>query len=347
MEYHLIPFKAAIAAGCRQMMPYYSRPIGTKYEEVASGFNKGIITGLLKEELGFKGIVVSDWGLITDGIIRGQDMPARAWGSENLTELERAEKILNAGVDQLGGEERTDLIIELVKKNIISEERIDESVAKLLKEKFLLGLFDNPFVNPAESEKIVGQEYFVRKGQEAQRKAYTLLSNNDTVLPLKASEGLRFYIEGFNATYMENRGLHVVNTTAEADMALIRLQAPYEPRPGGFEASYHAGSLEYNATEQARQAAIYNAVPTIVDIYLDRPAAIPEIVGSAKAVLANYGASTDAFLDVIFNAEGAQPMGKLPFDLPRSMEAVAASKEDVPFDTENPVFRFSHGLSYE
>jgi beta-glucosidase len=100
MEYHLIPFKAAIAAGCRQMMPYYSRPVGTKYEEVASGFNKGLITGLLKEELGFKGIVVSDWGLITDGIIAGQDMPARAWGAENLTELERAEKIINAGVDQ-------------------------------------------------------------------------------------------------------------------------------------------------------------------------------------------------------------------------------------------------------
>jgi beta-glucosidase len=59
----------------------------------------------------------------------------------------------------------------LVEKNIVSEERIDESVAKLLKEKFLLGLFDNPFVNPAEAEKIVGQEYFVRKGQEAQRRA--------------------------------------------------------------------------------------------------------------------------------------------------------------------------------
>jgi beta-glucosidase len=88
-------------------------------------------------------------------------------------------------------------------------------------------------------------------------------------------------------------------------------------------------------------------VPTIVDIYLDRPAAIPEIVESAKAVLANYGASTDAFLDVVLNVEGAKPYGKLPFDLPRSMAAVAASKEDVPFDTEDPVFKFAHGLSYD
>ncbi|OAK94114.1 glycoside hydrolase [Phaeosphaeriaceae sp. SRC1lsM3a] len=345
-EYHLIPFKAAIAAGARQMMPYYSRPMGTKYEEVASGMNKGLITDLLKHELGFKGIVVSDWGLITDGIIAGQDMPARAWGAEDLTELERAEKILNAGTDQMGGEQRTDLIIELVEKGIVSEQRIDESVGKLLREKFLLGLFDNPFVDPNVSVKIVGNEEFKRKGNEAQRRSFTLLTNNDTVLPLRPSGELKFYIEGFNKTFMEKRNLKVVETTAEADMALIRLQAPYEPRPGGFEANYHAGSLEYNATEQARQAAIYKAVPTIVDIYLDRPAAIPEIVESAKALMGNYGASPDAFLDVVFNVDKAKPEGKLPFDLPRSMEAVAASREDVPFDTENPVFRYSHGLSY-
>jgi beta-glucosidase len=238
MEYHLIPFKAAIAAGARQMMPYYSRPIGTKYEEVASGFNKGIITDLLKHELGFKGIVVSDWGLITDSIIAGQDMPARAWGAEDLTELERTAKILNAGVDQFGGENRTDLIIELVKSGTVKEERIDESVGKLLREKFLLGLFDNPFVDVDASVKVVGQEEFVRKGNEAQRKAYTLLTNCDDALPLKPTADVKFYIEGFNKTYMEKRGLRVVNTTAEADLALIRLQAPYEPRPGGFEANY-------------------------------------------------------------------------------------------------------------
>ena len=327
-------------------MPYYSRPLGTKYEEVASGFNKGIITDLLKNELGFEGIVVSDWGLITDGVIRGQDMPARAWGAEDLSELERAEKILNAGVDQFGGETRTDLILELVKSGTISEERIDSSVRKLLREKFLLGLFDEPFVDVDAAVEVVGRDEFRRKGNAAQRRAYTLLSNGDDVLPLKSAEAMKFYIEGFNKTYMEQRNLRVVSDPTEADFALLRLQAPYEPRPGGFEAAYHAGSLEYNTTEKARQAVIYHAVPTIVDIYLDRPAAIPEIVASAKAVLANFGASTDAFLDVIFGINGTKPHGKLPFDLPRSMAAVEASKEDVPFDTENPVFRFGHGLSY-
>ncbi|KAF1935326.1 periplasmic beta-glucosidase precursor [Clathrospora elynae] len=344
MEHHLIPFRAAIAAGSRQIMPYYSRPIGTKYEEVSAGFNKGIVTDLLRGELGFDGIVVSDWGLITDGVIAGQDMPARAWGAENLTELERAEKILNAGTDQMGGEQRTDLILELVEKCIISEARIDISVRRLLREKFLLGLFDNPFVDPEAAVHTVGQEEWVRIGYETQRKSFTLLTNNDTILPLKSAKGAKFYVEGLDKTFMEARNLQVVDTPSEADFAFLRLSAPYEPRPGGFEKNYHSGSLEYNSTEQARQAAIFSCVPTIVDIYLDRPAAVPEIAENAKALMVNYGASPEAFLDIIFNIDGAGPQGLLPFDLPRSMQAVEASREDVPFDTENPVFRYGSGL---
>jgi beta-glucosidase len=350
-EMHLIPFKAAIAAGARQMMPYYSRPMGTKYEEVAAGMNKGIVTDLLRGELGFDGIVVSDWGLITDGIIAGQDMPARAWGAENLTELERAEKILNAGTDQMGGEQRTDLVLELVEKGIISEERIDMSVRRLLREKFILGLFDNPFVDVDEAVANVGKPEWVAAGFEAQKKSITLLTNKDHTLPLKASDceksKAKFYVEGINATYLEKRDLTVVATPEEADYAFLRLAAPYEPRPGGFEKNYHSGSLEYNSTEKARQAAIYTAVPTIVDVFLDRPGAFPEIAEQAQALMVNFGTSPDAFLDVVFGKDGSGPEGMLPFDLPRSDEAVEASKEDVPFDTENPVFKFGHGLRYE
>ncbi|KAJ4991138.1 glycosyl hydrolase family 3 N-terminal domain-containing protein [Stagonosporopsis vannaccii] len=345
-EHHLIPFKAAIAAGARQIMPYYSRPIGTKYEEVASGMNKGIVTDLLRGELGFEGIVVTDWGLVTDAIIRGQDMPARAWGAENLTEIQRAEKIINAGADQFGGEQRFDLILQLVGNGTISEDRIDISVRRLLREKFELGLFENPFVDVDAADSLVGTPEFVAAGKDTQRRSFTLLTNNDTVLPLTHSKSLKFYTEGLNKTLLAERDITTVDSPADADLALIRLQAPYEPRPGGFEANYHAGSLEYNATERARQAAIYAAVPTIVDIYLDRPAAIPEIAEQAKALMANYGAAGEAFLDVVFGVDGYTPEGKLPFDLPRSMAAVEASKEDVPFDTENPVFRFGHGLSY-
>ncbi|TID06477.1 putative beta-glucosidase C [Colletotrichum higginsianum] len=344
-DYHLIPFKAAIAAGARQMMPYYSRPIGTEYDPVGFSFNKQIVTGLLREELGFQGIVVSDWGLITDTVIRGQDMPARAWGVESLTELERAARILDAGVDQFGGEQRVELIVQLVEQGNVTEERLDVSVRRLLREKFLLGLFDNPFVDPEAAARVVGNDYFARLGNDAQRRAYTLLTNRDEILPLKhVGAETKFYIEGFNATLLESRNFTVVPTPEEADYALLRLEAPYEPRPGGFEAAYHAGSLEYSAEEKARQAAIYAAVPTIVDVILDRPAAVPEVVEAAAAVFGSFGSGSEAFLDVVFGI--AFPEGKLPFDLPRSQQAVEDAREDVPFDTENPVFRFGHGLRY-
>ena len=69
-------------------MPYYSRPIGTEYPPVAFAFNKPIITGLLKEELGFDEIVLSDWYLITDHVLSGEALPARAWGVEDYRKLE-------------------------------------------------------------------------------------------------------------------------------------------------------------------------------------------------------------------------------------------------------------------
>jgi beta-glucosidase len=79
-------------------------------------------------------------------------------------------------------------------------------------------------------------------------------------------------------------------------------------------------------------------------IYLDRPAVIPEISGAAAALLGEYGASDEAMLDVIFGR--AQPVGKLPFELPSSMEAVRKQKADVPYDSKDPLYHFGFGLSY-
>lgn len=83
---------------------------------------------------------------------------------------------------------------------------------------------------------------------------------------------------------------------------------------------------------------------SVVDVYLDRPVVLTEIAAAATALCVNYGASDAAFLDII--TAKAAPEGKLPFDLPRSMSAVVASRTDVAFDTENPLFGFGHGLGY-
>ncbi|KAL3477028.1 glycosyl hydrolase family 3 N terminal domain-containing protein [Aspergillus californicus] len=349
-DYHLKPFQAAIAAKTAQMMPYYGMPVGTEYEAVGFAFNRAIISGLLREKLGFDGIICSDWGLVTDGVIMGQEMPARAWGVEHLSELERIQRLLEAGCDQLGGESRPELVVQLVQTGRISESRVDTSVRRLLTEKFVLGLFDEQrFVDVDLAPQIVGSPELYDAGQDAQRRAYTLLKNKEEILPLSSqAEGggcRKVYLEGIELYLARSRGFTVVASPEEADLAILRWKAPYEPRPGGFEAMFHAGALDFSPAEQARQASIFRAVPlSIVDLYMDRPAVIPNTVESATAVLVNFGSSADALMDVIFGV--AQPEGKLPFDLPSSMEAVQQSRPDVPYDTHQPLFRFEDGLTY-
>ncbi|KAJ5623204.1 hypothetical protein N7490_011809 [Penicillium lividum] len=348
MKYHLEPFKKAIEAGTRHIMPYYGMPVGTEWEEVGFAFNKDVITGVLREELGFEGIVCTDWGLITDTEIFGQSMPARAWGCEGLSHLERVKKILDAGCDQFGGESVPELVIQLVEQGLIPESRIDESVTRLMREKFVLGLFDNPFVDEEAAVKIIGQPEWKKEGEAAQRRSFTLLKNEKNTLPLREEEyrGKKIYIEGVNQSAAEARGFEI-SSIEEADVAIMRLQCPFEPRQGGFESFFRAGSLAFSTEEKARQAEIFSKVPvSIVDVYLDRPAVIPEVASQATALTVSYGSTEIAFLDIILGTNGAAPEGKLPFDLPSSMEAVENSKEDVPYDTELPLFKFGQGLAY-
>jgi hypothetical protein len=108
--------------------------------------------------------------------------------------------------------------------------------------------------------------------------------------------------------------------------------------------AFHHGDLDFKGDEKAEILALLAEVPTLVILYLDRPAVIPEISAAAKALLADFGTSDAAVLDVIFGR--ARPEGKLPFELPSSMEAVCNQKADVPYDSENPLYPFGFGLTY-
>jgi beta-glucosidase len=90
--------------------------------------------------------------------------------------------------------------------------------------------------------------------------------------------------------------------------------------------------------------ALADTVPTIVDVYLDRPAVLPLLAVRAAALVVTFAVGDGALLDVLTGA--APPRGRLPFDLPRSMASVEAARPDVAFDTADPLFRFGHGLSY-
>ncbi|MGB0388535.1 MAG: glycoside hydrolase family 3 protein [Ardenticatenaceae bacterium] len=343
-DYHLIPFEAAFAADTSQIMPYYGMPVDTDLEEVGFAFNKQVITDILRNKYGFDGIVCTDWRLLSDVMVGDQVIiEAKCWGVEELTIAERARKALEAGVDQFGGETCPEVVIDLVRSGQISESRLDESVRRLLREKFRLGLFDNPYLDVDAAEQIVGKPDFVAAGEVAQRKSIVLLKNGPPtpILPLVGTPKL--YLENLSPDVAATYG-QVVGTPEEADLAIIRLSTPYEPREGFLEGFFHSGDLDFKGEAKQHILDLLAKVPTIVDIHLERPAVIPEIAEQSAALLANFGAHDSALLDVIFGRFA--PTGKLPFELPSSMEAVRNQKEDLPHDSQNPLFPFGYGLSY-
>jgi beta-glucosidase len=342
-DYHLIPFEAAFEANTAAIMPYYGVPMDQTRENVAMGFNKDIITGLLREKYHYDEVVCTDWGLITDLHMGETVWPARAWGVEHLSEAERVLKALDAGVDQFGGESRPELVIELVKNGKLAEARLDLSVRRLLRQKFQLGLFDEPFVDTAHVSKVFGKPEAVAAGEASQRRAMTLLKNQDQVLPLKGRP--KIYVKNLDPIKAAAYG-QVVDTPEKADYAILRLDTPWVliETKNMFAHSFHHGDLDFKGEAKAEILALLESVPTIVVIYLDRPAVIPEISAAAQALLADFGANDAAVLDVIFGK--ARPEGKLPLELPSSMEAVREQKEDLPYDSKAPLYPFGFGLSY-
>ena len=343
-NYHLIPFEAAFAAHTAAIMPYYGVPTGQTSEDVGFSYNKDIISGLLRNKYHYDGVVCTDWGLVTDANMGSFVWPARAWGVEKLSKEERVAKIIDAGVDQFGGENCPEVIVQLVKDGNISEKRIDESVKRLLRQKFQLGLFDDPYVDVVQSGKTFSDAKGKEEGEASQRRAITLLKNDNKQLPLKTGS-LKIYVENVDKKVAAQYAT-VVDKPQDADLAIIRLNTPWYPveTNNSMARIFHHGDLDFKGTKKDSILQLLNTVPTIVDIYLDRPAVIPEINAKAKGLLADFGASDAARLDVIFGK--AKPGGHLPFELPSSMEAVKNQKEDVPYDSKDPLYKFGSGLSY-
>jgi beta-glucosidase len=206
-----------------------------------------------------------------------------------------------------------------------------------------LGLFDNPFVDEAQVSQVLGQPASVTAGMASQRRAMALLKNDGHILPLQGRP--RVFVKNMDASVAAQYA-EVVPNPGDADFAILRLETPWVPleTKNPFARGFHHGDLDFKEEAKAEILSLLNAVPTIVVLYLDRPAVIPEISGLAKALLAEYGASDNAVLDVLFGK--AKPEGKLPFELPSSMAAVRNQKADVPYDSENPLYRFGFGLSY-
>jgi beta-glucosidase len=262
---------------------------------------------------------------------------------EHLTEAERVLKAIEAGIDQFGGESRPELAIELVKTGQLAGARVDQSVRRLLRLKFQLGLFDNPFVDESQLSHIFGDPDTAALSLSSQERAMTLLKNADEILPLQNRPKL--YIKDMDSATVSQYA-EVVDTPEQAEFALLRLQTPWVPveTQNPFARGFHHGDLDFKDEAKAEILDILKSVPSIVVLNLDRPAVIPEIAAAAKGLFGEFGASDEAVLNVVFGK--AKPEGNLPFELPSSMEAVRRQRTDVPHDSENPLFAFGFGLWY-
>lgn len=342
-EYHLAPFEKVLARGVSAIMPSYGVPIGLelngeRIEEVGFGFNRQILTGLLRERLGYDGVICSDWGLITESRIGAKQLPPRAWGVEHLSELDRVERALLAGCDQLGGEDQPNWIIELVESGRLPIETVDASVRRLLTVKFELGLFDDPYVDEDAAVEVVGSAEFRAAGHRAQVASATLVTNttDHPVLPL--ASGARVFSPEIPSTIIDEAGLVPVNTPDEADVIVTRVAAPFDPRDEFLlESAFHAGSLEFEPATIERVAALATSAPVVLVVHLERPAILAPLVPHVATVVAVYGSSDAAVLEALLHPDRAR--GVLPFDVPSSTAEILDSRVDVPGDTAQPLYR--------
>lgn len=342
-EDHLAPFAAALRSGVVRVMPGYAAPLGLDYDEVGFAFERRIVTGLLRERLGFDGVVVTDFNIVHGMRLPrlGLSFPVRAWGMLHADPVERVARLLDAGVDQFGGEDDPAPILTAVERGLVTVGRLDESVRRVLREKDRLGLLRRaPEVEDTEPEPVrerIATPAHRELARTVQRTSLVAIQG----APVTLSHDVRVYAEGVDPGILA-RFASPVDDPGAADLAILRLTAPYEPREGMLEQGFHGGSLEFPSEEVARIAAIAATIPTVIDVFLERPAVLTPLAALPVSLIGSFGVDDDVLLEAV---SGVAPVtGRLPFDLPRSMAAVEASREDVPFDTADPLFRFGDGL---
>ena len=361
-RYHIPPFRAAIEADTTSIMPYYAYPSNRsanqglppfsseqQFEEVGFALNKGFIDDYLRAELGFLGYVNSDTSAVID----------KAWGALHLPVEERFAKALNAGTNIFSGAANPDPIIKAVKQGLVDEEKVNRSATYLLTEMMMLGLFENPYVDPKQALEVVNNPASQERADEAHHKSVVLLRNDNNLLPLtdeKINE-VKLYVEMFpvrlggeNTQRLKekirnhDKAIMIVDNLEEATHAFIWVM-PRQDLLKRFPQLLIGPETEIS--EIARINEIQKKVPTITAINMSSPWLLDNIEPNAAAVIATFGVKPEALLDVIrgrFN-----PTGKLPFTLPASQEEVDKEAGDVPGFREAPsyVYRAKSGDAYE
>lgn len=311
LEEHLKPFtegafklngKTGMASA---VMPYYTISYdqandGTNY---GNGFSKYIVTDLLREKYGYDGVVCTDWLITGDEGKTPDQFAGKPWGVEEMSIAERHYMVIKAGCDQFGGNNEKGPVLAAYEMGVkefgepFMRKRFEQSAVRLLKNIFRLGLFENPYLDPAESAAIVGNPEFMQAGYDAQLKSTVLLKNKGNVLPVKDKKTVlipktyvpatkNFFGQWTEATLDYPVNLDIVskyyNVTTnpdEADFALVFVTNP-QSENGGYSVTdrqtggngYVPISLQYSpyTAEDAREPSIAAGDPVIDPTITDR-----------------------------------------------------------------------------
>lgn len=346
LEYHLRPFRAAIEAGAAVIMPYgYSTVpfLGGDAVERTAHESEAVMTDLLRGEIGFEGIIQTDWGMKhVDAALAGAD----ALGGAGLRDVTRVADGVPIGA-------------------------IEDSVRKILVMKFEMGLFEDPYVDPDRAEAVVGTPEHRELAREAAGATLTLLKN-DGVLPLRNVEAILVAgplaedLDALNSGWKcpDQIGSTIggaIEDSVEEDVTVLRLVG--DETPSGdvavvvigeisytHESEWGANQLELPADQLELIETIDEAgLPIVAVVVLGRPYVLTPILPYADAILIVYrpgvteGAMT--ITEALFG--GRSITGILPWQLPRSMDQVTRQREDVPCDIEDPLFDRGFGIVLE
>ncbi|MGF1684122.1 glycoside hydrolase family 3 N-terminal domain-containing protein [Photobacterium minamisatsumaniensis] len=363
----------------------YSTSVGSPAGNVGVAFSKGILDDLLRQELGFSGVINSDTGIINDqnNVHTDYEMMHnnRAWGLQDKDKTEQFVIAIEAGTDVFSGFNRNEDIRSVVEQGLVSEERIDESVKRLLKVQFDLGLFENAYVDAEKANSIVGNADFQEKAQLAQRKAVVMLENTNATLPLPTTSSL--FTMGMDGEIAKEYGYDVtigddddgdkIEDAKGHDYAMIRVRVDNIPAVIGSDPSTNralvfGGSdfdelsvLDFTGMAESNSWVItpslediqevmdeVGAENTVLSVYFRQPYVLDDASGlkDAGAILATFGSDDRAVMDVVSGE--FKPTGKLPFALANSAEAIINQDSDAPgYKDGDELYPFGYGETYK
>lgn len=373
LEIHLKPYYAAIEANVASVMPYYSVPLTVDMENSAIG-SKFVLQDLLRDKMGFKGFIQTDWGMIW-AIQEGRSTMT---GEEISNDEAIVIGLMEGGIDGIGGESINviDQIVNLVGSGDIDEATITESALRIVTAKFQLGVFENPYCDVEAAVAYVGNEESRALNLKAAEEAMTLLKN-DGILPLKADAGQTILVCGPRAgdmdsivggwsskqegktiadaikeyagandtvNYIADDVEAITEAAKDADIIIVSVGEPsyqHDP-PWGYS------TLEITPSQQnVLNAAVASGKPVITVVTGGRPYILTWCDENTNAILEAYYPGSQggiAIAETLFGLNN--PTGKTPIQFPRDMESVQNQEGDVSFDLENPLYDYGFGLSY-